>query len=160
MADSRRELALKAVRTALQVASVTKNSETTTKPAELNVHRHLTRQVVHADLPDCTVFYIGERVAPISEGAVDESLRFVRVGVRCREKAPKGVTGDEALDPILVWAELSVLNDHTLGGLVADSHLAGIDAISAREFADEFAEATLEFEFKLQTKWGDPRQAP
>lgn len=157
MADSIREVALKAIETALKVTSVTWHSEATTKPTGLNVHRHLTRGADQSDLPDITVYYMGESN---DEQATDESTRSVRVGVRCRVKAGAGVTGDEALDPILTWAEIALLNEYTLGGAVADARLEGIDAISAREFADTFAEATMQFEFTVLTKWGDPRQAP
>jgi hypothetical protein len=160
MADSRRELLLKAVQAALEVASVNWHSEVTTKPAGLNVHRYLTRSVDAGALPDLTVFYVGESLDAGLQAATDESRRSVRVGVRCRVKAGAGETGDEALDPVLVWAELAALTDYTLGGAAANARLEGVDAITAREYADTYAEATLQFEFTVLTKWGDPRQIP
>lgn len=157
MADSRRELLLKAVVTSLEVASVTKNTESTTKPADLSVHRHLTRMANQADLPDMTVFFAGEVPEAL---ATDLNTRRALVRVRCRVKAAAGVSGDEALDPLLAWAELAIMEDYTLGGTSAEVGSPDIDPISAREFADTYSEATLQFPILYETKWGDPRQAP
>lgn len=160
MADSRREVLLKAIETALGQATVDWHSEITTKPTGLAVHRHLTRQATKDTLPDVTIYLLGESPDPLLEAAVDVAERRVRVGVRVRDTAGSGVTGDEALDPLLTWAEIAILNDYTLGGVVAYARQVGLDAVTAREYADTWAEATLQFEFVLQTKWGDPRQAP
>lgn len=157
MADSRRELVLKAIVTALSVASVTKNTEATTKPAGLAVHRHLTRMEGEADLPDITVFQAG--LNP-NDKVTDLNSPELLVRLRCRVKAAAGISGDEALDPILVWAELALMDDYTLGGVSAYIGSPDMDAISAREYADTFAEATLQFPITYETKWGDPRQAP
>lgn len=159
MPDSRRELLLKAAQAAVDVASVDLNGEETTKPAGLVVHRFLTRMPDSGSLPDVTLWYAGEGIDDRADAATDESQRSVRVRARCRAKAAAGQTGDEALDPILTWVELAMLADYSLGGLAAEGQANGIDAVSAREFADTYAEATIEFEFLLLTKRGDPRQA-
>lgn len=160
MPDSLRETGMKALKAALEVGQVDWHGELTTKPSGLNVHRHFTRGPADSELPDITVFYIGEDLEHEMKGSTDESLRRVRFGLRVRVKAPAGETGDEALDPLLVWAEIAVLTDYSLGGLFSNARLEGIDAISAREVADTYAEATMQFVHTLQTKWGDPRQAP
>ncbi len=157
MADSQRELVLKALVTALEVVSVTKNLEATTKPTDLVVHRHFTRSPNPKDLPDITVFVAGENPDGI---ATDLNTRELLVRMRCRVQAAEGISGDEALDPILVWAELATMADHTLAGASAFIGSPDMDAISSRELADTFAEATLQFPVTFQTKWGDPRQAP
>lgn len=159
MADLR-ESVIAAIKTALEVASVNWHSEVTTKPTGLDVHRHLTRSVDQSDLPDITVYYAGETLSSALQGPTDESERAVRVRLRCRAKAAAGETGDEALIPVLGWAEFAVLTDYTLGGVAAMTELEMVDALSAREYADTYAEAMLQFVVTLQTKWGDPRQSP
>jgi hypothetical protein len=160
MPDSRRELLLKAMQTALSAASVTLNGETTARPAGLEVHRHLTRDVSQTSLPDITVYYAGETLSTALRGATDESERAVRVRLRVRAKAAPGQTGDEAIDPVLAWAEVAVRTDYTFGGVAAMTELEMIDALTAREYADTYAEVTMQFVVTLQTKWLDPRQAP
>lgn len=157
MADSQRELILKAVAAALAVAQVDWHSEITTKPADLNVHRHYTRMGQNADFPDITVYYAGEPEP--DEDATDGAKHGMLVRLRCRAKAAAGVSGDEALDPVLTWAEIALLSEPTLGGLAADIRPPAADALSARELTETYAETHLQFEITHFTKWGDPRQS-
>lgn len=157
MAD-RREVLLAAVATALGVASVNWHSEVTTKPAGLNVYRHLGRQADQDSLPDVTVLYLGEDITPENQGPTDVSERDVRVAVRCRATAAVSESGDEGLIPTIQWAEIALLTDYTLGGVAANGKLLRIDQVDTAEHADVYAEAVMQFVFTLHTKWGDPRQ--
>lgn len=154
---SKRDDVMAAAVTAISVASVTRNAETTTKPTGLTVHRHLMRQANASSLPDVTAFMAGE---VLDDAITDEADRALSLRFRCRVAIADDESGDEALDPILTWVELSLTADYTLGGTCAALRVTSIDAISALEYADGWAEATVQVEVTYMTKWGDPRQAP
>lgn len=159
MAD-RRESMLAAAKTALEVASVTWHSEATTKPTGLSVHRHLGRQMDKSQLPALVVRYFGEQPTPQNQAPTDVSERNVTLAVECRAVADADESGDEALIPVMGWAEIAILSDDTLGGVTAKIDAPRIDAIDTAEFADVYAAVLMQFPVTLHTKWGDPRSAP
>lgn len=159
MADLRETLLANA-KAALEVASVTLNSEATTKPTNLRVYRHIARHTDKDKLPDCSVIYLGENLEALNASPTGVSERQVRVGVQCRAVATSSQSGDAALLPVLQWAEIALLSEYTLSGAAVEGRLVSIDAIDTAELADTFAGALARFEFTVQTKWGDPRQAP
>lgn len=160
MADSRRLDMMQATEAAIEVASVTKNAETTTKPLNLTVIREATRAMTVEDAPVVHVAYGGETVVDRESDAVGESRREVEIEVTVIAKATETQRADEALDPLLVWCELAVMNDYTLGGTSAFVRLARIERLQVSEHADVFAAASMTFGATLLTKYGDPRQAP
>lgn len=146
-----------AVESALEVTSVTTNSEETTKPTDLTVVREATRAMTVDDAPVVHVAYGGETITDMIS---DESRREVEIDVTVIAKATDTQRADEALDPLLVWCELAVMDDYTLGGTAAFVRLARIERLQVSEHADVFAAATMTFGASLLTKYGDPRQAP
>lgn len=160
MADSKRLDLMQAVETALGVASVTMNSEATTKPSGLKVYREPVRQVNEADAPLALIVYGGEDLDDALTAATDESERAVSVDVTVAARATDTQRADEALDPLMVWVEIAVMSDPTLGGAAAYTRLRRVERLRYREEASLFAAATLTFESILLTKLGDPRQAP
>lgn len=154
---ARREAVLSALEAALKVAEVTKNGQTTTRPTDLKVHRFIARQADKRHLPDITVAVLGENPSELATDLVDRELV---VALRCRVLVPEGISSDEALDELTVWAELAALADPQLSGAAADMSPPSLDQMTAREFADGWAEATLRLPITYQTKWGDPRQGP
>lgn len=160
MADSRRELLVKASKTALEVSSVTWHGEETTKPSGLHVHRHLGRPVNQSDLPDVILNVFGEDHSELAENTTDQSQRIVELGAHCRALAAPDKSADESLDEILTWTEIALLSDHTLGGVAAEGHYVRTDRVFTEEYSEAYAEAVMRFRFIQLTKWGDPRQAP
>lgn len=148
---------MQAIEAALGVASVTKNTEETTKPTDLTVLREPTRPINEADAPVAFIFYGGEDV---DDRITDEATRDVLVDVTVIAKATDTQRADEALDPLMVWAELAVMDDYTISGAAAFVRLRRIARLDLSEHASLFAAATLTFQVTLLTKWGDPRQAP
>ena len=157
MADSRWLALMQAIETALNVSSVTRNSEATTKPSGLTVLREPTRPINEADAPVAFVTYGGEEV---DDRATDEASRDVLVEVTVMAKAADTQRADEAIDPLKTWAELAVMDDYTLGGAAAFVRLDRIDRLQLSEHANLFTALVLTFAVQLLTKWGDPRQAP
>lgn len=133
----------------------------TAKPSGLNVYRHRTRDYDLSKLPDCSVFYMGEAAELEERSSTGVSERAVRLGVLCRAKATSAQTGDEALIPLLQWAELALLlSDYTVSGAAANGRLERIDPIEAQEQADVVAEALMQFIYTVRTARWDPRTAP
>ena len=157
MADSKRLDLMQAVEAALNVSSVDRSSEVTTKPTDLTVLREPTRPINEADAPAMFIVYGGEDV---SDRATDEASRAVAVDVTVMAKATDSQRADEALDPLLVWAELALMDGYTISGAAAFIRLDRITRLDLSEHASLFVGATLSFEIQLLTKWGDPRQAP
>lgn len=124
----------------------------TTKPASLEVHRFLTRQVNHGSLPDQVVYPANE---PTEERATSALDRRFRVRVLSRVKVTAGTTPDDALDELITWAEKAFGADETCGGLAFKTTPVGV-AWDAEERHDEFAQAVSEFEIHYQTTRGDP----
>ena len=159
MAD-RRESLLAAAKTALEATSVDWHSEETTKPTGLGVYRHLGRQMDKDKLPAVVVRYFGEQPTQQNQAPTDVSERNVTLAVECRAVAPSDESGDEALIPVMQWAEIAILSDDTLGGVAVKTDPPRIDAIDTQEFADVYAAVLMQFPVTLHTKWGDPRSAP
>ncbi len=144
---SKRDAIVAAFVTALEVTIV----GATTKPVGLNVHRMRTRRIEVDKLP-AAVVYLGEET--VDRDATLKSDRTFRVWVESRVKHP-GQSGDEALDPLLVWAVKAMLDDFTHGAKLND--LREVRTVwDLDERAESLAAAAIEFEGIYQTLTTDP----
>ena len=159
MADSRRELVLKAVETALEAATATMNSSALTKPTGLTVKRSPEREILHDDLPQMDVWVLKD---VHSFHATNSATRVMTVRVRSTVTwlASDESSGDEALDQLLTWAEVALMTDETLGGVAALMVPAGLETPQVEERTEKYAQAVQDFDITYLTKFGDPRTTP
>lgn len=151
-----REDVLAAVVTALEQTSVTVNASAMTKPTDLTVARHPERERTLDDLPIQDVWMAPERLDYDITGT---STRVLQVRVRSVVTYTTG-SGDAALDDLLTWAELTLMQDETLGGVASIVELTAVDTPDIEERADKYAQAIQTFDITYLTKFGDPRSAP
>lgn len=160
MSDRRLELLVNA-EAALNVDDIDVNGEATERPSGLQVERHRMRPRVKGQLPDMSVEYLGESVTDLLQGPTDVDERNVRIGVRIRAVAGTDEAVDEALFPLLGWAELALTGvDYTLEDVASFGFLERIEALRPEELADAFVGCRMIFAFTVPTKRADPRQAP
>lgn len=144
---SKRDAIIAAGVTALGVANV----GSTTKPSGLTVHRQRTRPLGQDQLPAIVLWSSSE---PREYDATDKVDRTLSLHAECRVKHD-GTSGDEALDPLLVWAEKVLMADITLGGRCVDI-LAQETTWDLEDRDVPIARAAIRFEVKYQTKNNDP----
>lgn len=159
MADSRRELVLKAVQTALEQASVTVNAVALTKPAGLTVKRHPETPIEHRDLPQIDLWVAREAVTYDITG-VSTRVLTVRVRSTVTWSSSAEGSGDEALDPLLTWAEVALMADETLGGVASLVVLTAIATPETDQRTEKYAQAAQDFDLTYLTLFGDPRSSP
>lgn len=161
MADSRRELVLKAVETALEAATATMNSSALTKPTGLTVKRSPEREILHDDLPQMDVWVLKD---VHSFHATNSATRVMTVRVRSTVTwlDADESSGDEALDPLLTWAEVALGADSSLGGLLPEGGVVPttLDTPRVEERSEKYAQAFQDFDLTYLTKFGDPRTTP
>ena len=126
------------------------------KPAGLTVHRERTRPIEQDSLP--AIMLYAEDDQPKAMGSnyrAPQTERQLSIGLQCRAIGSASVAADEALDPIIVWANLRVFVDETFGGLAN-----GVEEIrtvwSSREGDQPVAAATIHFTVKYRTSRLDP----
>ncbi|MGE0456408.1 MAG: hypothetical protein AB7I13_00330 [Vicinamibacterales bacterium] len=144
---SKRDGIVAAAVTALGVASV----GGTTKPTGLTVHRQRKRPLSQDQLPAIVLW---QSIEPRDYDATDKVDRVLNLHVECRVRH-EGTSGDEALDPLLVWAEKVLMADITLGGRCAEI-LAQETSWDLDDPDAPIARAAIRFEVKYQTKNNDP----
>jgi hypothetical protein len=126
-------------------------------PAGLTVHRERTRPIEIDSLPAIMIYAdddvpktLGQQTyaAPLTE-------RHLAVVLECRAQGSSGVSPDEALDPVLVWATITVLANERFGGLAS-----GVEELrtawSSREGDVPVASAKLIFTIRYRTSRLDP----
>jgi hypothetical protein len=126
-------------------------------PAGLTVHRERTRPVETDSLPAVMLYAEDEQPKPLGGDAYRAPLteRQLSIGLQCRAKGATGVSPDQALDPILVWAMKTVLANEAFGGL-ANGVEENRTVWSSREGDDPVAAATVHFTIKYRTSRLDP----
>lgn len=148
---SRRMALIDAAEVALNASSVVVNGVTYTKPVGLTVHRQRKRRLGQDKLPSI-VLWLGRE--PRVYDASEKVQRTTNLFGECRVAHP-GQSGDDALDPVLCWAEQALMADITLGGTCEDVSAQETEWDLADE-SDELARAAIRFEIKHQTKNADP----
>lgn len=113
MADSQREVVIKAVVAALEQPGPINGI---TRPPNLAIHRMRDRPIATDNLPAVVVFLDdreqGERVSYEVSQKATRTLRFV---FQCRELAAGGLSADEKLDQVTAWVVAAVMEDDTFG---------------------------------------------
>ena len=116
------------------------------------VERTDTTEYTAARLPAYNVFRKSDKIA--FQGAHDSAECTFEVIVRAMVKAVS--LGDEAVDPLVVWAWQTVMADRTLGGVVADAMITGIEySYVAKGEYDQLA-ADITVEVKVDVDQADP----
>jgi hypothetical protein len=125
-------------------------------PAGLTVHRERTRPIEMDSLPAIMLYAEDDQPKAIgSNYRAPQTERQLSIGLQCRAMGSSSVTPDEALDPVIVWANLQMFSDETFGGLAN-----GVEEIrtvwSSREGDQPVAAATIHFTVKYRTSRLDP----
>jgi hypothetical protein len=125
-------------------------------PAGLTVHRERTRPIETDSLPAIMLYAEDDQPKPMgSNYRAPQTERQLSIGLQCRAVGSSSITPDEALDPIIVWADLQMFLDETFGGLAN-----GVEEIrtvwSSREGDQPVAAATIHFTVKYRTSRLDP----
>jgi hypothetical protein len=148
---------LSSIREQIMVALVTALSSGGGSPPGLTVHRERTRPIEVDSLPAIMVYAeddvpkaLGQQTyaAPLTE-------RHLSVVLDCRAQGSNIVSPDEALDPVLVWAAITVLANERFGGLAS-----GVEELrtawNSREGDVPVASAKLIFTIRYRTSRLDP----
>ena len=143
---SKRDGIIVAAKAALELATV----GAFTKPAGLTVHRMRHRPIGQDALPALVLWFDNE---PREEEATDQVERTLRFWTECRVKHA-GVSGDEALDPLLVWSEVALMDDPTLGGRCQLHARDTVWDLEAR--ADPLAAAAIQWDAIYPTNYKNP----
>lgn len=146
MASKRNAIAVAAV-AALGVASV----GSTNKPTDLTTHRQRKRKLGSDQLPALVVWLSRERREYDATGRVS---RYLDLFVEARVAHP-GTSGDEALDPLLVWAEKALMVDVTISATCTEVKAQETDW-DLEDESDTLARAAIRFEVRYPTSDKDP----
>jgi hypothetical protein len=123
----------------------------------LTIHRERTRAIENDSLPAILVYAdddvpktLGAQVyaAPLTE-------RQITLALECRAQGSSGVSPDEALDPVLVYAAQTVLANEKFGELASGVE-EGKTVWNSREGDVPVASAHLSFTIRYRTSRLDP----
>jgi hypothetical protein len=126
-------------------------------PAGLTVHRERTRPIEIDSLPAIMVYADDEVPKPLAGQTYKAPLteRQLSVGLECRAAGSSGVSPDEALDPVLVWAAAAVRADETFGG-VTNGVEEGRTVWASKEGTTPVAAAKWSITIRYRTSRLDP----
>ena len=129
-------------------------------PAGLTVHRERTRPIEIDSLPAIMVYNDDDVPKPLAAQVYAAPLteRRLSVAMECRAAGSSGISPDQALDPILVWAAEAVFADEHFGGL-ASSVEEGRTVWSSKETDTPIAAAKWNVTIKYRTARTDPTSA-
>jgi hypothetical protein len=140
-----------------QIIAALMTALSTGGPSGLTVHRERTRPIEIDSLPAVMVYAdddvpktLGQQVyaAPLTE-------RHLTLALECRAQGSSGVSPDEALDPVLVFATQTVLANEKFGGLASGVE-EGRTVWSSREGDVPVASAKVSFTIRYRTSRLDP----
>lgn len=144
MADSVRLQIMKAWETACNAAG---------KPTGVTVHRSRYLPLEEDELPAIVLYWVNEEDEPANvTGDLDRRLRC---WAECRAKSH---TPDDALDPLLVWAEEAAMADPKFGGVAKKTTVLGVRT-SDEPILPPLGAAALELEIEYETPFGQPTVA-
>lgn len=126
-------------------------------PAGLTVHRERTRPIEIDSLPAIMIYADDEKPKPLLGIVYKAPLteRQLAIGVQCRAQGSTGVSPDQALDPVMVWALQKILANEQFGGL-ANGVEEERTVWSSREGDTPVAAATIHLTIKYRTSRLDP----
>jgi hypothetical protein len=123
----------------------------------LTVHRERTRPIENDSLPAILVYADDDVPKPLAQQMYAAPLteRQLSLSIECRAAGSSGVSVDQALDPVLVWAASAVRADEKFGGL-ASSVEEGRTVWTSRETDTPVAAAKWSITIKYRTSRLDP----
>lgn len=126
-------------------------------PAGLTVHRERTRPIEIDSLPAIMVYADDDAPKPLAQQVYAAPLteRQLTLALECRAQGSSGVSPDEALDPVLVWAAKTALANERFGGLASGVE-EGRTVWASREGDVPVASAKLSFTIRYRTSRLDP----
>lgn len=126
-------------------------------PSGLTVHRERTRPIETDSLPAIMVYADDDVPKTLAQQIYKAPLteRQLGISLECRAAGSSGVSVDEALDPILVFAAQTVLANEQFGGLASGVE-EGRTAWSSKEGDTQVAAAKLSFTIRYRTSRLDP----
>jgi hypothetical protein len=126
-------------------------------PAGLTVHRERTRPIEIDSLPAILVYADDDVPKPLAQQIYNAPLteRQFSLGLECRAQGTSSVSPDAALDPVLMWAAITVLANERFGGLASGVE-EGRTVWASREGDTPVASAKLSFTIKYRTSRLDP----
>lgn len=141
----------------LQIMDALIGALTAGAPAGLTVHRERTRPIEQESLPAIMVYSDDDIPKPLGEQhyAAPLTERHLSLSLECRAQGSSGVSPDEALDPVLVWAAAAVAKDPKFGGLATDVS-EGKTVWNSKEGDVPVASAKWSITIKYRTSRLDP----
>lgn len=126
-------------------------------PSGLTVHRERTRPIETDSLPAIMVYADDDVPKTLAKQVYRSPLteRQLSLVLECRAAGSSGVSVDEALDPILVFAAQTVFEDVTFGGLASEVE-EGRTAWSSKEGDTAVAAAKWSITIMYRTSRLDP----
>jgi hypothetical protein len=126
-------------------------------PTGLTVHRERTRPIEQDSLPAIMVYADDDTPKPLAQQhyAAPLTERHLSLALECRAQGAAGVSPDEALDPVLVWAASAVAKDPRFGGLATDVE-EGKTVWNSREGDVPVASAKWSITIRYRTSRLDP----
>lgn len=116
-----REQIVLAIVAALGVGSTKSGGTVIAPPSGLTIHRERTRPIEVDSLPAILVYSDDDVPKTLAGQTFGAPLteRQATVSLECRAQGSSTVPPDAALDPILVWAALTIFADDRFGGLAS-----------------------------------------
>lgn len=127
-----------------------------TPPAGLTVFRERTRPIEIDSLPSILVYAEDDVPQNLQKQTFSpQTERALSLILECRAQGAAGVSPDQALDPVLVWAAQRVLKNERFGGLASGVE-EGRTVWKSREDDQPIASAKLGFTVRYRTSRLDP----
>ncbi len=126
------------------------------KPAGLTVHRERTRPIETDSLPAILVYFEDDKPRPIAANYRAPLVeREMTMAMEFRAKGAPGVSPDQSLDPLIVWALYQIFGNESFGGL-ANGVEEGKTEWRSKEGDVPLAAATTHLSIKYRTSRIDP----
>ena len=148
MSASIREQILASVQTLLQGTGA---------PAGLQVYRERTRPIETTSLPAILIYAEDDQPRPFDGSNYRSPLleRDLSIRLECRAQGNQTTPADVALDPVLVWALQTIVQNEKFGGL-ANGVVEGRSVWNSQEGDVSIASATIQLTIKYRTSRLDP----
>jgi hypothetical protein len=126
-------------------------------PSGLTVHRERTRPIETDSLPAIMVYADDDVPATLAKQIYKAPLteRQLSIALECRAAGSSGVSVDEALDPILVFATQTIFANEQFGDLASGVE-EGRTVWSSKEGDAPVAAAKISFTIRYRTSRLDP----
>lgn len=132
-----------------EIVSMLKTNSAYARPNGLRTHRMLQVPIDADELPAIVVYPMQFTPFGVGEGGhVDTNLNQLVVRLECRAKISPSQSPDEAIEPLLVYAQKVIKSDESLGGIASICTEGGIQydfEIAEAGFAAAAYDWTVDF---------------